>query len=131
MHILSRGVGFLEIYLSHLKSNKICLQSEWKDKHSRILRRNKSFQKQSESSMKSNKPQKLVVDDAKYTELPEEPTTCCMSGCANCIWLEYAEKLSKIFGDGGDKAIQEINNKVNDPNLKAFLLQELKLKKIN
>lgn len=65
-------------------------------------------------------------------DIPEPPTTCCMSGCANCVWIEYAEKLSKIFQDGGEKAQKEIMSKVDDTNMQAFLameLRNLKLKK--
>lgn len=52
-----------------------------------------------------------------------------MSGCANCVWLEYAEKLTEYFKDGGERAIKEINEKVDDPSVKAFLLQELRMRK--
>lgn len=65
----------------------------------------------------------------RTTELPEEPTTCCMSGCPNCVWLEYADKLSAYFKDGGKQAIKEINEKVQDPNMRAFLFHELRMKK--
>lgn len=61
-------------------------------------------------------------------KFPEEPTTCCGTGCANCVWLEYAEQLTKYFKDGGEKAIKEINEKVSDPNIRAFLLHELRMK---
>lgn len=64
----------------------------------------------------------------KVTEYPTEPTTCCMSGCPNCVWLEYAEKLSIYFQDGGKTAIKEINEKVQDSNVRAFLLHELRMK---
>lgn len=60
--------------------------------------------------------------------LPEEPTSCCMSGCANCVWLEYAESLSEYYKDGGEKAIEEINQRVSDSNIKAFLLHELRMR---
>lgn len=60
-------------------------------------------------------------------ELPEEPTTCCMSGCANCVWIEYAENVGKILRDGdGERAAKLILDKVRDPNMKAFLSAELK-----
>jgi hypothetical protein len=64
----------------------------------------------------------------KGDEYPEEPTTCCMSGCANCVWLEYAEKLSRYYRDGGEEAFKKIQEKVTDPNMKAFLLHELRMK---
>uniref|UniRef100_A0A1B6MMX1 Oxidoreductase-like domain-containing protein n=1 Tax=Graphocephala atropunctata TaxID=36148 RepID=A0A1B6MMX1_9HEMI len=58
--------------------------------------------------------------------IPEEPTTCCMSGCANCVWIDYANQLCKIFNDDGEKSKEIILSKVTDPNMKAFLLMELK-----
>lgn len=64
----------------------------------------------------------------KETFSIEEPTTCCMSGCANCVWLDYADKLSEYFKDGGEKALKEINEKVSDPNIKTFLLHELRMR---
>lgn len=66
-------------------------------------------------------------------EIPEPPTTCCMSGCMNCVWIEYAEKLTKMFQDGGEKAQKEIMEKVTDTNMQAFLsmeLRNLKLKNV-
>ncbi|XP_063917819.1 oxidoreductase-like domain-containing protein 1 [Zophobas morio] len=63
-------------------------------------------------------------------EYPEEPTTCCMSGCANCVWIEYAQKLSEFYKDGGDEAVRQINEKVTDPNMKAFLMHELRMKNV-
>ncbi|XP_017481285.1 PREDICTED: oxidoreductase-like domain-containing protein 1 [Rhagoletis zephyria] len=59
-------------------------------------------------------------------EIPPEPTTCCMSGCANCVWIEYAETLSKLFAGNDEKARQIILSKITDPNLKMFLSLELR-----
>ncbi|XP_068084503.1 oxidoreductase-like domain-containing protein 1 [Anabrus simplex] len=59
-------------------------------------------------------------------KLPEEPTTCCMSGCSNCVWIKYAEEISKHFVDGGEQARKIILERVQDPNMRAFLLLELK-----
>lgn len=62
-------------------------------------------------------------------ELPEEPTTCCMSGCANCVWLEYADQIKKLLADNDGKGVtQMILDKIQDPNMKAFLSMELKSK---
>ncbi|XP_044760667.1 uncharacterized protein LOC123318048 isoform X2 [Coccinella septempunctata] len=73
---------------------------------------------------------KIDLDKNETNQLPQEPTTCCMSGCANCVWLEYAEKMSEYFKDGGESAIKEINERVNDANIRAFLLQELRMRKL-
>lgn len=60
--------------------------------------------------------------------LPEAPTTCCMSGCPNCVWLDYAEKLSEYFKDGGKRAMEELNEKVSDENIKAFIMHEWRMR---
>lgn len=62
-------------------------------------------------------------------KLPDEPTTCCMSGCANCVWIEYAEQVKNILADSdSEKVSQMILDKIQDPNMKAFLSMELKSK---
>lgn len=65
---------------------------------------------------------------AKGIEAIEEPTACCMSGCANCVWLDYADKLNEYFKDGGEKALKEIEEKITDPNIKSFLLHEIRMR---
>ncbi|CAH1389835.1 unnamed protein product [Nezara viridula] len=64
--------------------------------------------------------------DTQIPHIPEPPTNCCMSGCANCVWIKYAEDLSKIFDDAENKVKEIILSKVDDPNMKAFLLMELR-----
>jgi len=56
-----------------------------------------------------------------------------MSGCANCVWLDYAEDMVKYYQKRGDKVpkdkiLQEINSHLSDPMVKAFVLLELKFK---
>jgi len=61
--------------------------------------------------------------------VPEPPPAglCCMSGCQNCVWLQYAEELSAYFQDGG-KAAEVALDAIDDENLKAFLKMELRMK---
>nr|XP_022903461.1 oxidoreductase-like domain-containing protein 1 [Onthophagus taurus] len=61
--------------------------------------------------------------------LPEPPTNCCMSGCANCVWLDYADALTEYFKDGGKNAVIEIEKTIDDPMMKAFLMHELRMRK--
>ena len=48
-----------------------------------------------------------------------------MSGCANCVWIEYANQLGHILQDRAE-VTEHILNAVEDPNLKIFLSIELK-----
>ncbi|RZF33226.1 hypothetical protein LSTR_LSTR014031 [Laodelphax striatellus] len=61
------------------------------------------------------------------SDFPDPPTNCCMSGCANCVYLEYAEQLTKIFKDSGEKSREIILSKISDPNMQAFLRTELQI----
>ncbi|KAM7360368.1 uncharacterized protein ACRADG_005082 [Cochliomyia hominivorax] len=65
-------------------------------------------------------------DMSNNIELPPEPTTCCMSGCPNCVWIEYAETVAKLLHGNCDQATQLVLKKIQDPNLKMFLAIELK-----
>lgn len=57
--------------------------------------------------------------------IPDPPTTCCMSGCANCVWIDYAKELAVIYKDGGEAA-EKVMKTIEDPSLKIFLSLELK-----
>ncbi|XP_046991411.1 UPF0651 protein P31B10.02, mitochondrial isoform X1 [Schistocerca americana] len=72
----------------------------------------------------------VISSEDNTGELPEEPTNCCMSGCENCVWIQYAEELLKRFSDGDEKARTTILSKVSDPSMKSFLLTELKMLKM-
>ncbi|KAK9687060.1 Oxidoreductase-like protein, N-terminal [Popillia japonica] len=72
--------------------------------------------------------EKTKVPKPVLKGIPEAPTTCCMTGCPNCVWLEYAEKLTEYFKDGGEKALKEIDTHVTDTNVKAYLMHELKMR---
>ena len=55
------------------------------------------------------------------------PTDCCMSGCANCVWIKYAEQLSLLYADSG-VATKETLKSIKDPSLRAFVELELKIR---
>ena len=74
---------------------------------------------------------------------PELPVYCCMSGCEQCVWLLYADELLQYYthdvdGDGSGRhdaasaaqVLDAIDRHVDDANLKAYLLFELRLKGI-
>lgn len=54
------------------------------------------------------------------------PTNCCMSGCANCVWIEYADKLSEKLLDGSQQVREIIMKEIQDPNMRAYLDMELR-----
>lgn len=49
-----------------------------------------------------------------------------MSGCANCVWIEYADKLSEKLLDGSQQVREIIMKEIQDPNMRAYLDMELR-----
>ncbi|XP_033732932.1 uncharacterized protein LOC117322236 [Pecten maximus] len=80
--------------------------------------------------------QTATISDTKlstFTEIvpgkgppPEPPVNCCMSGCANCVWIKYAEELKEYYCDGKERALRDIEL-IDNPSLKAFIKLELSL----
>lgn len=70
--------------------------------------------------------------DAKEGSIDDlaEPTNCCMSGCANCVWIKYAERLSNAIEKSDVDLQRTIFEKVQDPNMRAFLAMELRCRNL-
>ena len=56
-----------------------------------------------------------------------------MSGCANCVWLDYTDDMIKTYENKGQTldlniVLKEIDDNVNDPMIKSFIKMELKSK---
>ncbi|TMS38850.1 hypothetical protein L596_005485 [Steinernema carpocapsae] len=71
----------------------------------------------------------LPASSNEQQRIPEAPgpEECCGRGCANCVWIDYADELIEVFKEGGAaKARKIIEAKVDDVNLKSYLLMELK-----
>lgn len=53
-----------------------------------------------------------------------------MSGCANCVWIQYAEEFSSKLRNGSDVARDIIMREVQDTNMRSFLEMELRIIKM-
>ncbi|XP_078035750.1 uncharacterized protein LOC144469401 [Augochlora pura] len=74
--------------------------------------------------------EKSEVDDSSSTDDLVEPTNCCMSGCPNCVWIQYAEKLSAKIEKSDVNLQKLIMEKVEDPNMRAYLTMELRCRNL-
>ncbi|XP_033214520.1 uncharacterized protein LOC117171379 [Belonocnema kinseyi] len=91
---------------------------------------NYSDEKSPPQTKKSKKVERNLKTTTSSLDEIEEPTNCCMSGCANCVWLQYAEKVSQIMTEN-DKDVQKIIlEKIQDPNMRAFLQMELRCRNL-
>uniref|UniRef100_A0A6V7K2R3 Oxidoreductase-like domain-containing protein n=1 Tax=Bracon brevicornis TaxID=1563983 RepID=A0A6V7K2R3_9HYME len=84
-----------------------------------------------EDDVKSKRPMVMEKDIEDDDGDLEEPTNCCMSGCANCVWVVYAEKMSKKLANSNCDVQKMILDKIQDPNMKAFLAMELRCRNIS
>jgi len=54
-----------------------------------------------------------------------------MSGCANCVWIQYAKDLQELYKVSGDEAKVLILKQIQDPTMQVFLRMELSAMKID
>ncbi|CAL7934931.1 unnamed protein product [Xylocopa violacea] len=81
------------------------------------------------SSEEDTTDKKESIDSFSIDDL-SEPTNCCMSGCTNCVWIQYAEKLSATLQKSDVDVQKLIIDKIEDPNMKAYLSMELRFRNI-
>ncbi len=48
-----------------------------------------------------------------------------MSGCENCVWIQYGKELTDLYKDSGESARKIILEKIKDPSMQVFLKMEL------
>lgn len=65
-----------------------------------------------------------VADALAKKVAPEVPVYCCMSGCSNCAWIQYAAEMTEHFSSGNERS-QKLIQEIEDPSMRAFLLLEL------
>ncbi|KAL7035502.1 hypothetical protein ACKWTF_008410 [Chironomus riparius] len=97
--------------------------------HNRSLTR-KFRQMCSKSNFSDDKTNSVNENELKTDssiELPPEPDNCCMSGCENCVWKQYAADLTDLYNVSGDNAKKIILEKIKDPTMQVFLKMELDL----
>ncbi|XP_053607882.1 oxidoreductase-like domain-containing protein 1 [Plodia interpunctella] len=88
----------------------------------------------------SNQCQPPATDEEKERELEriareasieEPPTGCCQSGCSNCVFIVWAEALTKKMDNAGPEISEKILKMIDDPSMKAYLEMELRLRGLN
>ena len=72
-------------------------------------------------------------NDTLLTKLEPPTNLCCMEGCVNCVWIEYVENMAKEYSKKNQtldiqEIIDQIENDISDPNVRAFIILEVKSK---
>ena len=72
-------------------------------------------------------------NDTLLTKLEPPTNLCCMEGCVNCVWIEYVENMAKEYSRKNQtldiqEIIDQIENDISDPNIRAFIILEVKSK---
>lgn len=58
---------------------------------------------------------------------PPDPTTCCGSGCANCVWTEYVTELMRYHnGRPLHEILDEIDRVISNIGLREFVKAEIR-----
>ncbi|XP_026749634.1 oxidoreductase-like domain-containing protein 1 [Galleria mellonella] len=82
----------------------------------------------SASSVTEEEKEKELERIARDASIDEPPTACCQSGCANCVFIVWAEALTSKMDNAGPEIAEKILKLVEDPSMKAYLEMELRLR---
>ncbi|RVE45941.1 hypothetical protein evm_009414 [Chilo suppressalis] len=82
----------------------------------------------SQSAATEEEKQKELERIAKEASIDDPPTACCRTGCANCVFIVWAEALAKQMQDAGPEITDRVLKMVDDPSMKAYLEMELRLR---
>ncbi|KAL4714505.1 hypothetical protein ACJJTC_017568 [Scirpophaga incertulas] len=72
--------------------------------------------------------QKELERISQNASIDDPPTACCRTGCANCVFIVWAETLAKQMQDAGPEITDRVLKMVEDPSMKAYLEMELRLR---
>ncbi|XP_036324439.1 oxidoreductase-like domain-containing protein 1 [Rhagoletis pomonella] len=73
-----------------------------------------------------SRQKRMLSQKPESIKLPPTPEACCLAGCKNCVWVEYAHKIADLMSGYDERARGIILNRVSDPVLRSFLKVELK-----
>lgn len=68
--------------------------------------------------------QREISTSNSNTNPPEIPACCCMSGCANCVYIQYAAEVADYFKQNSTAALKFVDS-IEDETLKTFLRMEI------
>lgn len=65
---------------------------------------------------------------ASAVDLPDAPNPdlCCMSGCDNCVWVQYAVQLDAYCQGRGEQGLRELDARVSDPAVRAYIRLQIR-----
>ncbi|XP_043479314.1 uncharacterized protein LOC122509370 [Leptopilina heterotoma] len=103
---------------------------QWNKLNFNSTNKNYSSDKKKPTKTKEEELEYLQSHSFSSWEEIQVPTSCCMSGCANCVWIQYAERVSQLLKESDKDFNKIIMDKVEDPNMRAFLEMELRCRNL-
>ncbi|XP_038211926.1 uncharacterized protein LOC119832334 [Zerene cesonia] len=87
-----------------------------------------SFRPYTNTADSDDEKEKEIERIKTNASLNEPPTACCQSGCANCVFIVWAEALTQKMENAGPEIAEKILKMVDDPSMRAYLELELRMR---
>ncbi|XP_077296943.1 oxidoreductase-like domain-containing protein 1 [Arctopsyche grandis] len=87
---------------------------------------NRMFSDSTNPPTNKDRDKRPMYTPEEPVSIDNPPTTCCMSGCPNCVYIAWAEALSKEMSKADPIIAKKILENITDPSMKAFLQMELR-----